>query len=76
MPDEQQQINNLDQYIENKLEYAKFLVNPTFEATFPEINKDLALGYLDHFTYYKLSLKIEIINILLLYPQGDHLGTQ
>ena len=58
----------LDQYIENKLEYAKFLVNPSFEKTFPEINKDLALGFLDHFTYYKLSLKIEIINILLLYP--------
>lgn len=58
----------LDNYFENRLEYAKFLVNPTVEEAFPEITKDLALSNLDEWGIIKLGIEIEIVNTLLLYP--------
>lgn len=66
--EETQQLQQLDGYIENKLEYAKFLVNPKIESLFPEITKDLALSNLDYFGLQEIKLKLEVANLLLLYP--------
>lgn len=64
---ENQIADQIDPYIENRLEHAKFILKPSVETIFPEITKDLALSNLDYYTLYKLQIEIEIVNMLLLY---------
>jgi len=54
-------------YIENKLEYAKYTLDPKVEGLFPEITKDMALSHLDFWALKRLTLIMEVIDILILY---------
>jgi len=53
-------------YIENKLEYAKFILDPEIQKTYVEITKDFALSNLDPFALRIGEMRQEIINIVVL----------
>lgn len=55
-------------YIENKLEYNRFLLSPEIQNIYKEITKDLALGNLNNNELLIKGMIIEIIDILILYP--------
>lgn len=55
-------------FIENKLDYSKFLVEPKQEVSFPEITKDMALSNLDKYSLMENELRQEVVSVLVLYP--------
>lgn len=55
-------------YIENKLDYGKLILIPATIEAYPEITKDFALSHLDNTTLKINELRMEIIDVLVLYP--------
>lgn len=56
-------------YIENKLDYGKFILEPATKENYKEITKDFALSHLDLNALKINELKMEIVNVLLMYPE-------
>ena len=53
-------------YIENKLDYGKFILDPKISDKYPEITKDLPLSNLDAKSMKECELRQEILNIMIL----------
>lgn len=53
-------------YIENKLDYGKFILDPKISEKYPEITKDYPLANLDIRNLRICELRQEIMNILIL----------
>jgi len=56
-------------YIENKLDYGKFILEPATKTEFKEITKDFALSNLGAIDLRINEMRMEIANILILYPE-------
>ena len=56
-------------YIENKLDYGKFILEPATKEIYPQITKDFALSHLDVFQMRLNEMRMEIANILVLTPE-------
>jgi len=53
-------------YIENKLDYGKFILEPKSQDTYKEITKDFATSHLDKTKLAECELRQEILNIIVL----------
>jgi len=53
-------------YIENTLDYSKFILDPKIGEKYPEITKDLPLTHFDKFEERIALLRQEIMNIIIL----------
>ena len=61
--------NYKEVYIENKLDYGKFILEPATKNIFAEITKDFALSHLEPGTSLKFNeLRMEIVSILVQTP--------
>jgi hypothetical protein len=56
-------------YIENKLDYGKFILDPATKEIYPQITKDFALSHLDTLSLKINEMRMEIANILVLTPE-------
>lgn len=56
-------------YVENKLDYGKFILEPKIEEKYKEITKDFSTSNLDNFNIRIGELRNEIINILYLHAE-------
>lgn len=56
-------------YVENKLDYGKFILEPKIEEKYKEITKDFSTSNLDSFSIKIGELRNEIINILFLHAE-------